>query len=144
MSGEIDLNEEYQTKHDTYFILPCQVGLAKQHARSWGNDDRRHELPKIEGSRKQGHHRGSRVFATLDTRYRIQVRFRYFCISRSVMYSPTCLRPIPPRIGRMPLGGWPPCIWGRMPPLIGADVLAYDESSHVGTEVEHHVGSALG
>lgn len=66
MSGEKDLNEEYQTKHDTYFIRPCQVGLAKQYARSWGNDDRRHELPKIEGSRKQGHHRGSRVFATLD------------------------------------------------------------------------------
>ena len=31
-----------------------------------------------------------------------------------------------------------------MPPLIGADVLAYDESSLVGTEVDHHVGSALG
>ena len=29
MSGEIDLNEEYKTKHDTYFIRPCQVGLAK-------------------------------------------------------------------------------------------------------------------
>ena len=29
MTGEIDLNEEYQTKHDTYFIRPCQVGLAK-------------------------------------------------------------------------------------------------------------------
>ena len=55
MTGEIDLNEEYQTKHDTYFIRPCQVDLAKQYARSWGNDDRRHELPKIEGSRKHGH-----------------------------------------------------------------------------------------
>ena len=33
MTGEIDLNEEYQTKHDTYFIRPCQVGLAKQYAR---------------------------------------------------------------------------------------------------------------
>lgn len=24
MTGEIDLNEEYQTKHDTYFIRPCK------------------------------------------------------------------------------------------------------------------------
>ena len=24
MTGEIDLNEEYQTKHDTYFIQPCK------------------------------------------------------------------------------------------------------------------------
>ena len=85
MSGEIDLNEEYQTKHDTYFIRPCQVGLAKQHARSWGNDDRRHELPKIEGSRKQGHHRGGRILATLNDRYRVQVRHAH-----TIGYSDEC------------------------------------------------------
>jgi len=77
MTGEIDLNEECQTKHDTYFIRPCQVGLAKQYARSWGNDDGRHELTEIKGSRQQGHNRGGRVLAALDACDGVQIRHAY-------------------------------------------------------------------
>ena len=71
MAGEEDLYEEYQTKQDTHLIGPCQVGLTKQHARSRGDDDGRHELTEIEGRRKQGHHRGGRVRAALNARYGI-------------------------------------------------------------------------